>query len=192
MLEQSAWIACRNVKLSEQVFAAMRNIIPRLKREILGTIPTVVFFFIVFQLLALTRALLLKGYGIEVSTFLKAAIGALIVGKVVLFADLLPILNRFPNKPLIYNIVWKTSIYVIAAILVRYIEHLIPLILEYKSLTVANTHLLAEIVWPHFWLVHLWLLVCFFMYCTIRELVRILGYEQVRSMFFGTGRSDVA
>jgi hypothetical protein len=169
----------------------MSNILPRLKRVFLGAIPTVVFFFVVFQLLALTRALILKGYGIEASTFLKAAIGALIVGKVVLFADLLPTMNRFPNKPLIYNIVWKTSIYMIAAILVRYVEHLIPLILEYKSLTVANTHLLAEVVWPHFWLVQLWLLVCFFMYCTIMELVRIIGYEQVRSMFFGPGHSDV-
>ena len=39
----------------------MSNIIPRLKREILGAIPTVVFFFIVFQLFAFTRALILKG-----------------------------------------------------------------------------------------------------------------------------------
>jgi hypothetical protein len=170
----------------------MSNILPRLKRAFLGAIPTVVFFFVVFQLLALTRALILKGYGIEASTFLKAAIGALIVGKVVLFADLLPIMNRFPDKPLIYNIVWKTCIYMVAAFFIRYVEHLIPLFREHKNLAAANSHLFSEVVWPHFWLVHLWLLVCFFMYCTIRELVRILGYEQVRSMFFGTGRSDVA
>jgi hypothetical protein len=169
----------------------MSNFIPRLKREILGAIPTVVFFFIVFQLLAFTRALLLQGYGIQVSTFLNATIAALIVGKVVLLADLLPMINRFPNKPIIYNIVWKTFIYMVAAILVRYVEHLIPLIREYKNLTVANSHLLDEVVWPHFWLVQVWLLVCFFMYCTIRELGRILGREQVRSMFFGPGRSDV-
>jgi hypothetical protein len=84
----------------------MSNIIPRLKREILEAIPTVLFFFIVFQLLAVTRALILKHYGIQVSTFLNATIGALVVGKVVLVTDLLPIINRFPNKPLIYNIVW--------------------------------------------------------------------------------------
>jgi hypothetical protein len=168
----------------------MSNIIPRMKREILGVIPTVIFFFIVFQLLAFTRALLLKGYGIEVSTFVSATIGALIVGKVVLLADLLPMMNRFPGKPLIYNIVWKTFIYMVAALLVRYAEHLLPLIREYKYITIANNHLLDEVVWPHFWLVQIWLLVCFFMYCTLRELGRILGYEQVRSMFFGPGCSD--
>ena len=164
---------------------AMSNIIPRLKHEILGAIPTVVFFFIVFQLLAFTRALILQGYGIQVSTFLKAAIAALIVGKVVLLTDLLPMINRFPNKPLIYNVVWKTFIYMVAAIIVRYVEHLIPLIREHKNLTVANKHLFDEVVWPHFWLVQLWLLVCFLMYSTIRELVRILGRKQVRTMFFG-------
>jgi hypothetical protein len=170
----------------------MSNIIPRLKHEILGAIPTVVFFFIAFQLLAFTRALILKSYGIQVSTFLKATIAALIVGKVVLFADLLPIINRFPNKPLIYNIVWKTFIYLVAALLVRYIEHLVHFIREYSDLAVANRHLLDKVVWPHFWVVQIWLLVCFFMYCTVRELARILGREQIRSMFLGPGSSGVA
>ena len=169
----------------------MSNIIPRWKREFLRAIPTVMFFFVVFQLLALTRAMILEQYGIQVSTFLNATILALIVGKVVLFADLLPIMNRFPNKPLIYNILWKTFIYMLAALLVRYVEHLIPVILEHKSLTVANSHLLDEVVWPHLWLVQLWLLVCLFMYCIIREFVRILGPAQVRSMFFGPSCSGV-
>ena len=170
----------------------MSNIVLRLKREFLGAIPVILFFFIVFQLLALTKALLLKGYGIQVSTFLNATIAAVVVGKVVPITDLLPIMNRFPNKPLIYNIMWKTCIYMVAAILVRYVEHIIPFIREHKNLAAANSHLFSEVVWPHFWIVHLWLLVCFFMYCTIRELGRILGYDQIRSMFFGTGKSNVA
>jgi hypothetical protein len=71
----------------------------------------------------------------------------------------------------------------IATLLVRSVEHLIPLILEYKNLTAANSHLLNEIIRPHFWLVQLCLLVFFFMYNTLREAGRILGREQVRSMF---------
>ena len=163
----------------------MSIIIKRVKREILGVIPPVIFFFVVFQLIAFTRALILKEYGIQVSIFLNATIGALIVGKVVLIADKLPMVNRFPNKPLIYNIVLKTFIYIVAALLVRYVEHLIPLIREYKNLKVANIHLLDEVVWSHFWFVQIWLLICFFMYSTIRELVRILGRKQVLTMFFG-------
>ena len=168
----------------------MSKIISRLKREILGAIPTIFFFFIIFQLLALTKSLILKSYGIEISTFLNAAIAALVLGKVVPLADLLPFINRFPNKPLIYNTLWKTFIYFVGAFIVRYAEHLVPLIREHKNLAAANSHLLNEIVWPHFWLVQLWLLVSFFMYCAIRELGRIIGYDQIRSMFFGQVESD--
>jgi hypothetical protein len=167
----------------------MNNSSPRKKNKIREFIPTVAFFFVAFQLLAFTRALILQGYGIHASTFLQAAIAALIVGKVVLIADLLPIINRFPNKPLIYNISWKTFIYMVAAMLIRYVEHLVPHLWEYRNLSVANSHLLNEVVWPHFWLVQLWLLVCFFMYCTERELGRVIGRDKLRSMFFGPGCS---
>jgi len=45
--------------------------------------------------------------------------------------------------------------------------------------------LLNEIVWPHFWAIQLWLLVLLFFYCALRELVRALGADRVRRMFFG-------
>jgi len=41
-----------------------------LKHLIRETIPPAAFFFVAFQLLAFTRALMLKRYGIEVPTFL--------------------------------------------------------------------------------------------------------------------------
>jgi hypothetical protein len=167
--------------------AVMSNFFSRVKREIFEVIPAVIFFFIVFELLAFTQTLILHGHGIEVSTFLKAAIAALIIGKVILLTDLLPIMNRFPNRPLVYNIVWKTVIYMVAALLVRYAEHLIPLIFKHKDLVVANNHLLDEVIWSHFCIVQIWLLICFFMYCTVRELIRILGREKVLSKFFGSG-----
>ena len=135
---------------------------------------------------------MLEECGIRVSTFVTANIAALIAAKVVLVVDLLPFVNRFPEKPLIYNVVWKTMIYLVAALLVRYVEHLIPFIREYSDLALANRHLLDEVVWPHFWAVQIWLLVLFLVYCTLRELIRVLGRQQVRSMFFGPSKSDAA
>jgi hypothetical protein len=55
-----------------------------------------------------------------------ATVGALLVAKVVLIADNLPVINRFPEKPLLYNVAWKTTIYVLAALVVHYLEHLVP------------------------------------------------------------------
>jgi hypothetical protein len=163
----------------------MSSILSRLKHELVEVIPPAVFFFVAFQLIAFTRALLLEEYGIRTSTFVAATIGALIVAKVVLIVDLVPVVNRFPEKPLIYNVLWKTGIYLVAALLVRYIEHLIPFVREHGDLALANHHLLDEVVWPHFWSVQIWLLVLFFLYCTMRELIRVLGRERVRAMFFG-------
>jgi hypothetical protein len=163
----------------------MSGIVSRLKHEIRAVIPPAIFFFIAFHLLAFTQALMLEQYGIRVSTFMTATIAALIVAKVVLIVDLLPFVNRFPERPLIYNVVWKTAIYLIAALLVRWTEHLIPFVRQHRELAPAVRHLLDEVVWPHFWAVQIWLVVVLFLYCTIRELVRVLGRDRVRAMFLG-------
>ena len=170
----------------------MSTIGSRLKHELVEAIPPAVFFFVAFQVIAFTRSLMLEEYGIRISTFVAASIGALIVAKVVLIVDLLPFVNRFPEKPLIYNIVWKTVIYLVAALLVRYVEHLIPFVREHGDLALANRYLLGEVVWPHFWFVQIWLLVLFLMYCTLREFVRAVGRERVVQLFFGSSSSHAA
>ena len=38
---------------------------------------------------------------------------------------MLPAINRFPNKPLIYNVSWKTLIYLVKSALIHYLERLV-------------------------------------------------------------------
>jgi len=161
----------------------------RIKQEVREVLPPTIFFFIAFHILALFRALIIRQYGIELSSVAGATVAALLVGKVVLLADLLPFVNRFPEKPLIYNVVWKTLIYVFAAFVVHYLEHLLPLWWRTRDLFGANRRLLEEIVWPHFWAIQLWLLVLLFVYCAVRELVREIGPHEARRMFFGPLRA---
>ena len=156
----------------------------KLKHELRKLTPVMLFFFIALQLLALTESLMLKEYGIHPRTFLAATIIALVVAKVVVLTDLLPIVNRFPEKPLIYNVVWKTAVYFIAAMGVRYVEHLIEFWRTSASFAIANRRMFAEIVWPHFWAVQLWLLILLLLYCAVRELIRALGRERIIQMFF--------
>lgn len=163
----------------------MNGIVTWLKHEFFNIIPAVIFFIISFQLIALTGSLMKGEYGITLTTFINALVAALVVAKVVLVADMLPFVNQFPHKPLLYNVVWKTAIYMTAAFLVHYLEKLLPFIMEYKDLALANSHLLEQVVWPHFWAIQIWLLVLFFMFSAIREFVRVLGAEKVRSMFLG-------
>lgn len=57
----------------------MNKIFERLKQEFVGVIPTAIFFFIAYQLLAFTRDLIVQEYDVEISTFLVATVGALVV-----------------------------------------------------------------------------------------------------------------
>jgi hypothetical protein len=157
----------------------------KLKHEFLLVLPPTIFFFIAFTLIIATQHLILREYGIPLTGFAAAAIGALLVGKVVLIVDNLPFVNKFPDKPLLYNIAWKSGIYFAAALMVRYIEHIIPFLRQYKDFMEAHRHLLAKIVWPHFWLIQMWLAVLFFAYCTLRELVRVIGREEIMRIFLG-------
>jgi hypothetical protein len=168
----------------------MSRILARLKHEFVAVIPPTVFFFIAFHLIAFTRALMLQVYGIPSSTFLTVTILAFLIAKVVLIVDHVPFVNRFPEKPLIYNVLWKTAIYQVAALLVRYVEHLVPFVREHGDLALANRYLLDTVVWSQFWFVQIWLLVLFFLYCTMRELIRVLGREHVRAIFFGPPASQ--
>ncbi|MBI5594427.1 MAG: hypothetical protein HY881_28605 [Deltaproteobacteria bacterium] len=48
---------------------------------------------------------------------------------------------------------WKSLIYFLAALLVRYLNHVVPLLTKHESLMAANRHLVAEMVWPQVWLI---------------------------------------
>jgi len=162
----------------------METVGHKLKHELRQLIPVILFFFVAFQLLALTETMMLEQYGIRVSVFLTATVAALVVAKVVLIADHLPLINRFPEKPLIYNVIWKTAIYFVASLAVRYVEHLIDSWRHTANFAEANKRLFDEVVWPHFWGVQLWLLILLLLYCAFRELARALGRDRIIRLFF--------
>jgi hypothetical protein len=137
------------------------------------------------KLVAFVRVLMLKGTGISPLSTMSIAVAALILGKAVLIADLLPMIKRFPNKPLIYNVAWKTVIYVLISAVIHYLERLFDFWRQAGSFVVGNQKLLSEIIWPHFWAIQIILFVLIAMYCTVHELVRVIGREKTMRIFFG-------
>ena len=138
------------------------------------------------HIVAFVRVLMLKKTGIAPSSSISIAVAALILGKAVLIADMVPMINRFPNKPLIYNVAWKTLIYWLMATLIHYMERLIDFWRQTGGFVAGNQKLLAEIIWPHFWAIQIILFVLIAMYCTMHELVRVMGRENVIKIFFGS------
>ena len=163
----------------------MRRLFAKLKEEFFAVLPPTLFFFFALHIVAFIRVLMLKGTGLPVMSSISVTIAALVLGKAVLIADMLPIINRYPEKPLVYNIAWKTLLYLLVSLVVHYLEHLVDFWRETGNPVTANERLLAEIVWPHFWAIQIILLVWILMYCTVRELIRVIGGAKMRAMFFG-------
>jgi hypothetical protein len=163
----------------------MSKLSGKVKEEIVALLPPTIFFFIALHIIALVRVLMVKGTGLPVATSAQIAVGALILGKAVLIADLLPVINRYPDKPLAYNVVWKTALYFLVALLIHYLERLVDSWREVGGLIAANQKLLVEIVWPHFWAIQIVLMVLILNYCVLHELARLIGPKQLREMFFG-------
>ena len=164
----------------------MTKLFTKLKEEFFKLLPPTIFFFVALHIVAFVRVLMLKGTRVSPSSSISIAVAALILGKAVLIADMLPMINRFPNKPLIYNVAWKTLIYMLVATLIHYLERLVDFWRQAGGLVAGNEKLLAEIVWPHFWAIQIILFVLIVMYCTMYELVRVIGREKLLRIFFGS------
>jgi hypothetical protein len=162
----------------------MHKAVEKLKEEFLAILPPTIFFFVALHIIAFVRVLMTEGTGLPVTSSAQIALAALIIGKAVLLADLWPPINRFPQKPLIYNIAWKTVIYYAVASFIHYLERLYDFAKEAGGIAAGNERLVSEIVWPHFWALQIILLVVILNYCAIRELARVLGEERMIRMFF--------
>jgi hypothetical protein len=163
----------------------MHKVLEKVKEEFFAILPPTIFFFIALHLLTFIRVLMASGSHFQPLSTMSIAIASLILGKAVLIADMLPPINRYPDKPLAYNIAWKTMIYLLMASIIHYLERLIDFSRQAGGLMAGNEKLIAEIVWPHYFAVEIILLILILVYCTARELGRVIGKDKMLRLFFG-------
>jgi len=163
----------------------MSKAVEKLREEIHELIPPTLYFFVTLHIIAFVRVLMLKGTGINLATSTSVTLGALILAKAVVLADLLPFINRYPDRPLVWNIAWKTFVYLLAATLLHYLERLIEFWRAAGGFVAGNEKMLAEQVWPHFWAEQIFIGLVILVYCTMAELARVLGAGRMRAMFLG-------
>ncbi len=163
----------------------MHKLLEKLKEEFFAILPPTIFFFVALHILTFIRVLMARGSHFVPLSTMSIAIASLILGKAVLLADMLPPINRYPKKPLAYNVLWKTLIYLLMASIIHYVERLIDFSRQAGGIIAGNEKLLAEMVWPHYWAVEIILFLLILMYCTVRELARVIGKEKMLRLFFG-------
>jgi hypothetical protein len=157
----------------------------RAKAGVTKFLATAAFFSTGFCLILLAERLVSRGAGIEIASFFQALYGGLIVAAVLRVVDLLPFVHAFPGKPLIYNIVWKSSLYIAASLVYRYVKPLIKYLFQGMSLLAAASGALHEFMLTRRWAIEIWLAMLLVVYVTMQELARVIGRDQLKEIFFG-------
>jgi hypothetical protein len=155
-------------------------------REVREVLPATILFLCLFHLIALTKAVALGDYSRSALRATTATVGALIVAKAILVVEALPISRRFSSNRAIH-ILWKTLLFGTVALLFRFLEEIIELASKHGGVVAATKVMFREIVWPLFWVLALWVLGGLLLYTLASELVRAVGSEKVKAIFFGTG-----
>jgi len=163
----------------------MPRAVAKLKEELRKVLVTALFFATGFCLIIVAERLFTRGSSIEVAGFARALIGGLIVAKVLLLVDMIPFVNAFPHKPLIHNIVWKSTLYISASVVFVYLEPFVKHL--FKGLGLLASHALAwqELMRPRTGAIMIFLLMLLVAFVTMREISRVVGRDELKQMFFG-------
>ncbi len=162
----------------------MKNVMKWVKEEMVRMLPVFVFFFVIFSLVDISRILLHSATEAAYS-FVVIFMAALVMAKVVLISNILPFIDFFKEKPLIYSTLWKTGIYVVCSIFVRVLERILPLIFEDKGMIVVDEGIVTELERLPFWISQAWIFVLLLVFVAWQELVKAVGSDKVHKLFFG-------
>lgn len=103
--------------------------------------------------------------------------------------DLLPFVDAFPHKPTVYNIVWKTSLYAVGAMVFLYAEPFLKHLVKGAGLYGSYHQAWHELMLPRSWANMIWFVVLLVGFVTMQELSRVLGKGRLKCMFFGPMRT---
>jgi len=163
----------------------MLNMLQWIKKEIIHVFPAFLFFYLSFSLINVTEGFMFKKAGIGPFSFTTILIASAVVAKVLVVIDHLPFINAFPNKPLIFNVIWKTMLYLASSFCFRFLIRLFPFFWTTNSLITDYNNFLMDMNWRLFMAIQSWYVILFFVFVTFRELALIIGSTKVRRIFFG-------
>jgi len=152
--------------------------------------PTVLFFFITFLLIAVMFKLFVAEYAIEFSAFTKAAVAALILGKVVPLLDWAQSGYRFDGYRRIVVVAGKTFVYALVVTVLGIGERIFKAYREAGSLGDAVSRLIANANVDRFMGLVMAISLVVFMYLVMQEIERAMGKGALFRLFFKRPKPD--
>ncbi len=152
--------------------------------QVRHVLPPTIFFLVGFNLIVVTKDLILREHNIKFSGYLTATLAALLVGKAVLITDSLPFMRRFDGAPLIQPILFKSAVYWLCVMFVRIVEQFTHFLVYGGAVQDFPTFLADRFSWARFLSIQIWLMVLFLVYVTAHELDTLFGNGELYRLFF--------
>lgn len=137
-----------------------------------------------FSVLITLNSLALLKHGINAFNYGVAVVGALIIGKVIVLSEKLPLVERYGDKPLIISVGYKSILFTIIVLIFNIAEHFIIGLFQQESIAL----ILIELKIYFFRIDIVYQIFCLFLvfipFFITRELNEILGKGKLFNLFF--------
>ena len=160
----------------------MSILLKKFKEKSLGVFVAFLFFLAALSLINMIEGLF---WGSAPFSFYTVIIAAGVIAKTLIMVAHLPWVNLFPNKPLIYNMLWKTALYALSTLIVRVAIRMVPALFATHSFSKGWARFFAEIEPQRFIAIQLCYLVLFFIFVVAEEICSSLGGKHLRKLIFG-------
>jgi hypothetical protein len=157
--------------------------------ELREMLPPTLFFAVGFTLIELTTQLILSDYLVRVANFVLLMGGALVVGKAVLLANLLPFIGRFDAGPMYRPVLFKACVYGLTVMVARLLEGVIEFLIDGGRIADFGLYLVSHYTWHRVLATQIWIFVLFLIYLSVVELDVRLGKGKLFRMAFTQART---
>ena len=146
--------------------------------------------FIGFNFIVFTTNLLLADYAVAVSSFMLATVAALVVGKAVLVANVMPYLDAMSRSADRADTV-QDGLLLGGRVLPAFSS--VSCTFRSRAIRLGDfiPYLITTFSWHRFSAISLWILVLFLIYVTASEFSHLFGPGELRRLFFTSRPSEL-
>jgi hypothetical protein len=173
----------KNRTLWERLSTAPAAISAGLMGLVREMVPVVLFFFVAFFLIFLIFKLLSPKYSIDFSAFTRAAVAALVLGKVALLLKMAQ-RSRVGTQRRAVIVAWRTFVYALVVFTLIAVERIFHGVREAGSLQGGISRAIASANLDHFLGLVLLLSLIVGVYLTVQEIDRAMGKGALFRLFF--------
>lgn len=155
-----------------------------MKKELKEVFAISFTFFVLFLIFTLLKKVILAQHQIQIYVFGTALIGSLIIGKVVVIFDKLPLTKKYDHLPKIYGVFFRSIIYLTGYIIFTFFEHSIKGLIEGDSFLLAFNYAFKHLGSWEFITGSLILFIAFLVFNTFWMIRNHFGPGKLFALFF--------